>query len=458
MRGLWLFSWFLATWIVCTPQTLFANGMRSHLFITEAALKELPDGKLRSLLNANKNIVLSGSYFPDSGYAAKDDYGEMAHWEPFLGAFLNFIKREFKGKPLDKADAAKYVSFLMGAASHSMADQCFDTLFMRRTKELDGDDKELDLAGDVFLVMKKKSIDPPEFWVPFDDAAKVFKELGHNVKADTLKRGMSLARTAQITLRLLAESDYERLKTKMPWAEKMLLDPKEPGALPYLGKVVAKYWQVLWRRLQDENAMDEALLISQPARNAANIEVDKGSVTSQLTFFFGYPLLKKSYTDANIWVEDVSLGNKVPINISWWGAQDGANTLKLRPKSNWSYDTEYKVTLSSKLVNLDKQTLPLSTFTFRTRPKVLPEPADETSGIEGDSKDGGSKNESISDISSPQTEKSITTEVTAETPASGSGCGCEQTTTTGFALWFFFALLGWLQVWRRKPSNKRSLC
>ncbi len=432
----------LGIWLLLMCSSVYANGMRSHLYITNQALKELPEGKLKTLLTTHKTIVLSGSYFPDSGYAAKDDYGEMAHWEPFLGGFLNLIKREFKGQPLDQADAAKYVAFLMGAASHSMADQCFDTLFMRRTKELDGDDKELDLAGDVFIVVKKVSEDPPEFWVPFEDAAKVFQELGHTVTKDTLNKGMSLARTAQVTLGLLAEGDYERLKKKMPWAEKMYLDPNEPGALPYLAKVVANYWQVLWRRLQDENAMDEALLISQPVANAANIEVEKGSVTSQITFFFGYPLLKKSYTDANIWVEKMPNGGKVPISISWWGARDGANTLKLQPKEGWAYDTQYKVTLSSKLVNLDNQTLPPTTFSFRTRPETLLEPSSEAT------KDGGNSSEGNAE----PLDQGAGSDTSWELPNGKSGCGCSQDQRSGWAVWLLFALLGWLSL-LRQPSK-----
>lgn len=438
-----------------------ANGMRSHIYITLQAIQELPNSPLKTLLNSQKQAVISGSYFPDSGYAARDDYGELAHWEPYLNALLQHIREKFKGQSLEQGDAAQYVAFLMGAASHSMADQCFDTLFMARSLELDGDVDELDKAGDVFLVVWKKSEDPPEFWVPFEDAAKVFEQVGHTVKADTLKQGMSLARTGQLAVGLLAESDHERLKKKMPWAEKMYLDPTEPGALPYLARVIARYWQILWQRLHGDNVMDQVLLISQPGSQGTMSGVDPNSVTSQITFFFGYPLLKSTYTDSNLRVEQVIDNQSIPINISWWGNGSGANTLKLRPRSPWQFDTEYRVTLKTGLQNVDKQPLPSDySFTFRTRTATLPNTEQSTEQTPNVSDAGSSPEPSHHEQSSAHPDVSSQEEHRTDTPETPQpiqqSCSCA--TTHPSMLWMFsiLILLGWLMLMRNKRSYREK--
>lgn len=434
------------------PATSWANGMRSHLVITEMAIKRLPEGSLKTILTQNKQAVLSGSYFPDSGYAAKDGYGEIAHWEPFLSAFLKRLQSTFKA-PFRSEEAGKHVAFLMGVASHSMADQCFDTLFMAKSREIDGNVDELDLAGDIFLVIAKKSSDPPPFWVPWEEASKAFSLAGHKVTESTLQTGMQRARLAQVTLGLLAGNDYERLKKKMPWAHKMLQNDREPGALPYLSQVVANYWMVLWRRLKNEDAMEQALLISQPAPNTTDFEVAHQSVTSQLTFFFGYPLLKSTYTSVNLTLEQVSPPQIVPIAISYWGPKDSANTLKLRPKSDLNFDTEYRVTLKKGLTNQEGKPLPQNlSFTFRTRPQnprqesvteanrqeSVTEAKVEPSASPEPSNDGGGTGPDAN--------------TTTKNPSEAQGCGCHQEVAPWFCIWLYFVLFGWMRLWRKNKS------
>ena len=112
------------------PPAALANGQTTHIWITEAALSALPDGELKELLARPelRDPLINGAMFPDGGYAVGDDYGELAHWEPFQQSYLQWI-RDTYAAPYTEGEAADHVAFFMGMASHGMADEVFDSLF-----------------------------------------------------------------------------------------------------------------------------------------------------------------------------------------------------------------------------------------------------------------------------------------------------------------------------------------
>ena len=119
--------------VLLGAQPALANGQSTHLWITEHALTHLPDGELKDIVSdpANRQMLRNGTMFPDGGYAVSDDYGEIAHWEGFQSAYREWIENNY---PQPFSDAgAQHVAFLMGMASHGMADQVFDSLFMERS-------------------------------------------------------------------------------------------------------------------------------------------------------------------------------------------------------------------------------------------------------------------------------------------------------------------------------------
>jgi len=93
----------LATALLLGAATVFlplparANGQTSHLWISDTALDQLPDGELRDFLTRDdlQLMLRNGSMFPDGGYAVGDGYGEIAHWEPFQTAYLVWIRDSF---------------------------------------------------------------------------------------------------------------------------------------------------------------------------------------------------------------------------------------------------------------------------------------------------------------------------------------------------------------------------
>ena len=133
-----------------------ANGQGSHLWISQQAVGLLPAGELRDLLSdeALQPILMNGSMFPDGGYAAADDYGEMAHWEPFQDTYLAWIRQQFSPPWTD--EARQHMAFYLGMASHGMADQVYDSLFVERAQvedaQSDWANESMDEATDVVFV------------------------------------------------------------------------------------------------------------------------------------------------------------------------------------------------------------------------------------------------------------------------------------------------------------------
>ena len=87
------------------------------------------------------------------GYPIDDPYAEIAHWEPFQKAYLQWIKESFE-PPYDQ-EALEHIAFLMGLASHGMADQTFDSMYMSRAKVYDADSdwtRSMDEATDVAFI------------------------------------------------------------------------------------------------------------------------------------------------------------------------------------------------------------------------------------------------------------------------------------------------------------------
>ena len=128
-----------AALFLCVPAVASANGSYSHVHISQLAADGLPPGELATLLADpdNRAALEAGSMFPDSGYAIEDEYGEIAHWEPFLGALIAQL-RATHGGDYASPEAQRQVAFALGVASHGIADQTYDTTLLARAYEVDG--------------------------------------------------------------------------------------------------------------------------------------------------------------------------------------------------------------------------------------------------------------------------------------------------------------------------------
>lgn len=114
-----------------------AAGIVTHAWMGLEAIDRVTPPELHALLDAHRDQVRAGAEFPDGGYTTRavgtpgGDYGEEAHWQRFIDAYLVRIRADASCAPLtDPAGpCAASIAHLMGAAAHGMGDEVWDWLF-----------------------------------------------------------------------------------------------------------------------------------------------------------------------------------------------------------------------------------------------------------------------------------------------------------------------------------------
>jgi hypothetical protein len=330
-----------------------ATGMIGHIYVTEVALEGLPAGELKSLLEERPGQWESGSFFPDSGYAADDPYGEIAHWSEFVEAYLQWIVSTY-APPFTAGPAADHVAVLMGAASHGMVDQTFDILFWDRVAAIDGDASELDTGIDAWLVADRDRHAAEGNHVDAVVLADLFAaDLSHIVPVTTIADGMDTAIMGQKAVELLL-APGDKFRATMPWGAASYLEPDVPGSYPFSAAVVARYWQNLWRRLHGDLDLGEIIIGTHPSTAGPRLASAQGSLDSFVTVFVGHGIDRASVDGQTVRLETMD-GWVVPSDIRLRG-DTWAGTIQLQPTEDLAYETAYRL-IVEQLVTLNGESM-----------------------------------------------------------------------------------------------------
>ena len=127
----------VATMVLGVTSRADAAGIVTHAWMAETAIAHTDAPDLRALLVAHADQVRAGAEFPDGGYLAQrlgvagGGYGEEAHWQRFVDAYLAQIRNRVDcGLLTDPAGpCAAEVAHLFGVAAHGMGDEVWDWLF-----------------------------------------------------------------------------------------------------------------------------------------------------------------------------------------------------------------------------------------------------------------------------------------------------------------------------------------
>lgn len=347
-----------------------ANGQTTHVWITLHARDHLPAGELRELvLRADlEQMLINGAMFPDGGYAVDDPYGEIAHWEPLQDPYLAWIREGYDAPWPD--EAAEHIAFALGMASHGMADQVFDSLYMERAKVYDADSDwagvSMDEATDVAYAAAVGGLAAPLQWIPYDPLLALFEsEGGHLVEEDTLDAGQ-LGLQIAIAFVAAAASQPELVagyEAEYPWATAHLLDDIA-GAPPCEGEIVAAYWQALWNRLHD--APTSPVLATFPDHGAYGHPVAYDSVESRVSIVFARGLEQVSLGPEDFTVVD-SAGESHAFDVNLF-YREASHVVHLIPVADWPADEDVTVTIAPGIRTFDGETLEGASFAFSTRP------------------------------------------------------------------------------------------
>lgn len=358
--------------LLLAPSTSLANGLSTHTWITLRAIEHVPPGPLRDFVSRQeiRDAMVSGTIFPDGGYAVGDGYGERAHWEPFQHRYLAWILAN-QPQPWS-AEAEQHVAFLLGMSSHGMADQVFDSLFMARAKVYDARSdwamNSMDEATDVVFVSKVGAQRVPSRFLPTDALIASFAAEGHTVTRETLNMGQNLAGFAVALVGMLAQDrdgvrDYT---AQFPWATGHMTDQNVPGNPEIEARIVAAYWQRIWERLRGGLAPGDWVIATLPASDSAEVSRDRSSLESRFTIVFARRLrrAKLSEKDFSITAAD---GKAVPLKVDLFYGDD-SHVVHLIPEESYAADTDYTVTVNAGLETMEgaKLDAPLH-FRFSTR-------------------------------------------------------------------------------------------
>jgi hypothetical protein len=364
-----------------------ANGQQTHLWITNEALLGLPPGDLRDLLARPdvQTALWNGTMFPDGGYAVGDDYGEMAHWEPFQAAYLAWIQRHWS-PPYDDPEAARHVAFLFGLRSHGMADEVFDCLFMEESRVRDddgswGDPTSLDTASDVMLVAWEGGTPVPESWYPEEAVLSVYwEDLGYDVDPAVIAEGQDRLFVA-LAFGEWAANEGNRLPAmveQFPWTAEHFLEATQAGAPPEEARIVASYWESEWARLTEGRAWAPVLLHTTPDDGAWRHPQDHTTVPARLHLTFARALHQESVTAARFTVTGED-GHTIPVE-PWLFYGESSHNVLLVPGEDWEVDTAYTVRVEPGIETLDglQVEVPIQwTFSTAEPPPVGEDPIEE---------------------------------------------------------------------------------
>jgi MYXO-CTERM domain-containing protein len=439
--------------LLCTaalvPTQARANGIVSHMHISDLALRRLPPGELRDLLSDPDLVAIyrAGSVFPDSGYAASDAYGEICHWEPFTTAYIRWIRERF-GDDLASPEARVHIAFLMGQASHGLADQVFDSLFMARTTQFDGDSSNLDTAAEAWLVVEQDPMNQIEAYIDGDAMVDVFSAHpdlldAHDPSAATFEQGRTQITRAIGAVYAFGTFWYDMYWIEMPWAATHYYEADHvPGSLPHVATYVAEYWEVLWERVHGRDTLGESFLGTWPEDGSVNFETSRERAESRAMIVFGHGLDRTSF-EGNVRLLDAD-GAEVASEARFIYGSPFANAVLVRADADLAYDTEYEVEVGTGVRDIDGRMLPAPvSFTFRTRcaPDRLgecpplpedwvrpedPMPPPRDAGRRAPRPDGGTDAGADAGVMEPDAGAPET---------SGGGCGCATSSTPRGLAW-----------------------
>lgn len=373
--------------LLLASSSAFANGLTTHVWISLEARRHLPEGPLRDLVMREDlaDALVSGTIFPDGGYAIGDGYGELAHWEPFQLGYLEWIAARYA--PPWSAEAEGHIAFLLGLASHGMADQVFDSLYLTRAQRYDAESDwrrhSVDEATDVVFASHVGAQPVPRRWLPVDQLQAVLEEgAGHRVDEMTMVRGHSLASFAVAIVGMLGEDPeaVRAYRAQFPWATTHLLDPSIPGSPPNEARVVARYWEHLWERLHARAGAEPPVLATVPEDGSLGHTRTATSVEARITVVFARRFLRREVSAEHFRLES-SAGRRVPLAIDLFYGND-SHVVHLIPEEDLEPETDYTVTVRPELTFADGGGLGAPfTFSVSTRsPPQAPEAEDPGCG------------------------------------------------------------------------------
>ncbi len=328
-----------------------ATGMQGHIYMAQCAAEQTTDPRLRAVLDAHPMHLANGGYFPDSGYTARDhDQGEVAHWEPFVQAYIQVFRERYK--PPFTPEASQHLAFLMGLAAHGITDSTFDSLLYARAEQVDGGDFDsFDLSMDVFIAHDKPRYFVPEYAYDAQYLSAVFGRVPHPVPTENITQAMTTARTGLSAVAGLLYAGANDYGKRYPWARAHVFEPRTGGSYPHGAAVVAGYYRELMKRLEGDTSADGLLIGTYPDEHRRLATLDPTRADGRVVLFFGHGLDRASIGESVVVTDGA--GAVVPAKVAPFRGSTYPNVLTVTPTSKWQPSTRYTVRVAKTVRTLN---------------------------------------------------------------------------------------------------------
>ncbi|MEC7985404.1 MAG: hypothetical protein VX278_09585 [Myxococcota bacterium] len=351
-----LYPLIFSCFVFFQPPTAYAHGIWGHIHVTGWAIENLPPGELRDFYADPEvfNAALFGSAFTDSGLfplagslaEKSEEYAEHTHWEPFVTKFIEWIQIN-DPPPWNTPASRKRVAFLMGAASHGLQDEIFDSLFLHQTEENDEQGQSVvDPASDGFLAADGHIRFYPEPYIPMDALLILYQDLHHEITEDVIQTSVDMMIGLYInpdTGPDVAMSLGLQHEENLPWTRTHYLDPTVPGSLRSEIIPTMRYMEAIWKRLHQEFEAQDLVIATFPERPRRLRSEEHQKTDSWVSFMFGAGVnietLSARWTDTQ--------GQDVPFSLrgTRWG-QQWTRIVRLQPAVDLHRGGWYHITLS----------------------------------------------------------------------------------------------------------------
>jgi hypothetical protein len=228
----------------------------------------LPGSASHALLDAHRDQVRAGAEFPDGGYGTRalgtpgGDYGEEAHWQRFVDAYVDEIRNDPTCGDLRNptGPCAAMVAHAFGAAGHGMGDEVWDWLFEPNGPAF-GEQYippewapvvgpgGLEARLDVEVIGRHQRPTGPT--PPIPELARVeaaFTSLGRgDISIDALTVGDSYLDIERGVEASWVGAHLTALERAMPWTTAHVTS--SAGGVDFAARAIAGYYDGLWARV-----------------------------------------------------------------------------------------------------------------------------------------------------------------------------------------------------------------
>lgn len=394
-----------------------AAGITTHGWMAVEAIDQVADPQLHALLAAHVEQVRAGASFPDVGYVAGNTYGEEAHWQRFVDAYLALIVAKPGCGELTDPDGpcADLIAHAFGVAAHGMGDQVWDWLFEPYSPDLDeywtdpdvptatesGAETQMDLVA-----IDRYGVPRPET-PPLPDVPLLVQAFADSGMSGVDASQFSLVPNLPVLWDVekgWADAHLAEVETAMPWMSANMVTA--PGGVQFAATAIAGYWSTMWGVVTGD-PVPTSVSITYPADGQTGVPVTgwdrasfqpgssrgRGGATNRITAVLtssrpyrdasGAGGVPQELPEGSMTITDLSDGSAVALKAGYprsvpYGADAGEHLIDVQPAADLAACTWYRVDVGVSADLSDARHQPVRPYSWSFQTACAEEPPTTT--------------------------------------------------------------------------------